>query len=405
MADDALVWLSQVCPWQATVWQRALASQQVAVQWQAEGTWQRSWSEMPRLWLLDVAATGEEVAVCCQWWRTHCPQVPLGLIDSRQSEVTAAQHSEVQRWGALGLLPGFDRAHITRSVAANLRQVLAWLGLGDFDKARLVPVLVSLATLHAPLTQVQPVPEQSQTHAQPAPSPPVVPSSDPVVRRYRGAVVLPSGASPPTPVVKLRYRGAEVVPPHPSPPEPVVTPSSDLPIPPPPPPKRRALLGGRYQVLYPLGVGGFCQTLLALDVQRLGHPQCVVKQLRPSHSDPEYLAIARRLFHAEAETLERLGQHPQIPRLLAYFEQGGEFYLVQEYIHGALLDEILIPGQPLSEQAVVQLLWELLEILEFVHGQGVIHRDIKPTNIIRRQEDNKLLTLPPPKGGEFLRSP
>ena len=233
MADDALVWLTQVCPWQATVWQRALASQQVAVQWQAEGTWQRSWSEMPRLWLLDVAATGEEVAVCCQWWRTHCPQVPLGLIDSRQSEVTAAQHSEVQRWGALGLLPGFDRAHITRSVAANLRQVLAWLGLGDFDKARLVPVLVSLATLHAPLTQVQPVPEQSQTHAQPAPSPPVVPSSDPVVRRYRGAVVLPSGASPPTPVVKLRYRGAEVVPPHPSPPEPVVTPSSDLPIPPP----------------------------------------------------------------------------------------------------------------------------------------------------------------------------
>jgi uncharacterized protein YijF (DUF1287 family) len=65
MADDALVWLTQVCPWQATVWQRALASQQVAVQWQAEGTWQRSWSEMPRLWLLDVAATGEEVAVCC----------------------------------------------------------------------------------------------------------------------------------------------------------------------------------------------------------------------------------------------------------------------------------------------------------------------------------------------------
>ena len=140
-------------------------------------------------------------------------------------------------------------------------------------------------------------------------------------------------------------------------------------------------------------------------MQRPGHPQCVVKQLRPSHSDPEYLAIARRLFHAEAETLERLGQHPQIPRLLAYFEQGGEFYLVQEYIHGALLDEILIPGQPLSEQAVVQLLWELLEILEFVHGQGVIHRDIKPTNIIRRREDNKLLTLPPPKGGGFLRSP
>jgi serine/threonine protein kinase len=119
----------------------------------------------------------------------------------------------------------------------------------------------------------------------------------------------------------------------------------------------------------------------------------VVKQLRPSHEDAQHLAIARRLFRAEAETLEKLGQHPQIPRLLAYFEQGGDFYLVQEYIQGDLLHEKLIPGEALPEQDVVQLLWELLEILAFVHGQGVIHRDIKPTNIIRRREDNKLVLI------------
>ncbi|MEN9232677.1 MAG: hypothetical protein Q6K81_09260 [Gloeomargarita sp. DG02_5_bins_242] len=101
----------------------------------------------PRLWLLDVAVSDADVCTYCEWWRNHEPGVPLGLIDSRQKRVSEAQQFQVQQWGVLGLLPGFDREHLTRSVAANLRQVLTWLGAGDLDKARLVPVLVSLPQL------------------------------------------------------------------------------------------------------------------------------------------------------------------------------------------------------------------------------------------------------------------
>ena len=69
------------------------------------------------------------------------------------------------------------------------------------------------------------------------------------------------------------------------------------------------------------------------------------------------------------------------------------FILVQEFIEGHTLSEELIPGQRWSESQVIQLLQEVLGILEFVHHQGVIHRDIKPDNIIRRSSDHKLVLV------------
>ncbi|MEH1887959.1 MAG: serine/threonine protein kinase [Nostoc sp.] len=152
------------------------------------------------------------------------------------------------------------------------------------------------------------------------------------------------------------------------------------------------LLDHRYQVIRVLAMGGFGQTYIAQDTRRPGNPICVVKHLKPG-TDPRVFDTAKRLFHSEAETLEKLGNHDQIPRLLAYFDENQEFYLVQEYIEGHTLAEELIPGKHWSESQVVQLLQEVLEILEFVHRQGVIHRDIKPDNIIRRASDNKLVLV------------
>lgn len=152
------------------------------------------------------------------------------------------------------------------------------------------------------------------------------------------------------------------------------------------------LLDHRYQVIRVFAMGGFGQTYIAQDTRRPGNPICVVKHLKPG-TDPRVFDTAKRLFHSEAETLEKLGNHDQIPRLLAYFDENQEFYLVQEYIEGHTLAEELIPGKRWSESQVVQLLQEVLEILEFVHRQGVIHRDIKPDNIIRRASDNKLVLV------------
>ncbi|HBB31927.1 MAG TPA: serine/threonine protein kinase [Cyanobacteria bacterium UBA8803] len=153
------------------------------------------------------------------------------------------------------------------------------------------------------------------------------------------------------------------------------------------------LLDGRYHINQVLGAGGFGRTYIAQDTRRPGNPTCVVKQLKPANNDPGFLETARRLFNSEAETLEQLGNHDQIPRLLAYFEEDREFYLVQEFIEGHPLSQELLPGQRWDENRVIELLQEVLTILDFVHRHGVIHRDIKPDNLIRRHCDRKLVLV------------
>ncbi len=154
------------------------------------------------------------------------------------------------------------------------------------------------------------------------------------------------------------------------------------------------LLGGRYKINQVLGSGGFGCTYLAADTQRPGNPICVVKQLMPARRDTNFLQIARRLFNTEAEILEALGKHNQIPSLLAYFEDQHEFYLVQQYIQGATLSDELPPkSQKKGEKFVIKMLQEVLQILIFIHEHRVIHRDIKPSNIIRNKADNSLVLI------------
>ncbi|MBD2353255.1 tetratricopeptide repeat protein [Tolypothrix sp. FACHB-123] len=153
------------------------------------------------------------------------------------------------------------------------------------------------------------------------------------------------------------------------------------------------LLDGRYEIVQVLGGGAFGKTFLAKDLKRPTQPQCVVKQLSYSSQDPLALNAASRLFKKEAEILEKLGRHDQIPTLLAEFEQEKEFYLVQQLIDGHPLHQEIQPHQRWNEQQVLQLLTEVLPILVFVHGQGVIHRDIKPSNLMRRSADGKLVLI------------
>ena len=152
-------------------------------------------------------------------------------------------------------------------------------------------------------------------------------------------------------------------------------------------------LGGRYKIMSQLGAGGFGQTFLAQDLHLPGHPQCVVKQLKPQATDASSLETARRLFDIEAQVLYELGNHDQIPRLLAHFEDNQEFYLAQELIDGELLSQELAAAPPWSEGRVLAFLQDILQVLAFVHQKQVIHRDIKPSNLIRRREDGKIVLI------------
>ncbi|NEP89685.1 MAG: tetratricopeptide repeat protein [Okeania sp. SIO2C2] len=153
------------------------------------------------------------------------------------------------------------------------------------------------------------------------------------------------------------------------------------------------LLDGRYRVVQILSAGAFGQTYLAADTRRPGHPQCVVKQLRAPGNSYTIVRTAHRLFKQEAEILEKLGRHEQIPLLLAYFEENNQFYLVEEFIPGKPLNKEIIPGKPWQEKQVIKLLLEILEILVFVHENGVIHRDVNPSNLIRHQTNKKLVLI------------
>lgn len=153
------------------------------------------------------------------------------------------------------------------------------------------------------------------------------------------------------------------------------------------------ILRDRYQVIQPLGRGGFAKTYLAIDHDLPSRPRCVVKQLHPQNRKGQLGAKMLELFHREAENLHRLGQHAQIPTLFAHFEQEGYFYLVQEWIEGKTLSEELQDTGTFDESQIRDLLGQLLPVLDYIHGQQSIHRDIKPDNIMRRRRDGKLFLI------------
>jgi formylglycine-generating enzyme required for sulfatase activity len=152
----------------------------------------------------------------------------------------------------------------------------------------------------------------------------------------------------------------------------------------------KLLLGERYRAVKYISEGGFGRTFKAIDEHRLD-TICVIKQFLPQQQGSAAIAKATELFKQEAVRLQDLGKHSHIPDLLAFFEQDKRLYLVQEFIDGEdLLKELQQQGK-FSEKQIKQLLTELLPLLDFVHKKNVIHRDIKPDNIIRNQNGSLVL--------------
>ncbi|MEA5515299.1 serine/threonine-protein kinase [Nodularia sp. UHCC 0506] len=150
------------------------------------------------------------------------------------------------------------------------------------------------------------------------------------------------------------------------------------------------LLRNRFRVIRVLSdEGGFGRTYLSEDTDKLNE-RCVVKQLAPKFQGTWSQKKAVELFAQEAKRLQELGEHPQIPTLLAYFEQDNCLYLVQQFVNGQnLLNEL--QRRKLYKPGEIQaILLHLLPVIKFIHDRGVIHRDIKPENIIRRHGDGRL---------------
>ncbi|MBN3888206.1 MAG: protein kinase [Nostoc sp. JL31] len=151
-----------------------------------------------------------------------------------------------------------------------------------------------------------------------------------------------------------------------------------------------SLLRNRFRVIRVLSdEGGFGRTYLSEDVDKLNE-RCVIKQLAPKFQGTWSQKKAMELFAEEAQRLQDLGEHPQIPTLIAYFEQDGCLYLVQQFINGDNLLKELQQRKAYNARDIQSILLDLLPILKFIHDRKVIHRDIKPENIIRNKNDGRL---------------
>ncbi len=145
------------------------------------------------------------------------------------------------------------------------------------------------------------------------------------------------------------------------------------------------LVNNRYQIQDILGQGGFGRTYLAFDIERFDE-QCVLKEFVPTYTKRYAVQKARELFEREARILYKIN-HPQIPKFLAWFEEAESLFIVQEYISGetyfrVLSDRLTQQGFPFSQTEVSQWLQHLLPVLDYLHGHGIVHRDISPDNIM-----------------------
>jgi serine/threonine protein kinase len=153
------------------------------------------------------------------------------------------------------------------------------------------------------------------------------------------------------------------------------------------------ILAKRYVIQAILSRSSFGITYLARNIHLPGQPLCVIKKLAPKFSDPQLVTIARGQFELEALTLSRLGTHAQIPTLLDYFELGSDRYLVEEYIPGFVLAQSIQKQQPFTATQVENFLVQMLRLLEYIHSHHLIHRDLKPQNMILCQTDRRFVLL------------
>ncbi|MBR8826735.1 MAG: GUN4 domain-containing protein [Gomphosphaeria aponina SAG 52.96 = DSM 107014] len=152
----------------------------------------------------------------------------------------------------------------------------------------------------------------------------------------------------------------------------------------------KILLWDRYRAVHCIGAGGMGRTFLAVDQHRL-NSRCVIKQFIDLKQAGRQRDKLIKLFKQEAIRLDELGEHPQIPDLLAFKEQEGRLYLVQEFINGQDLLRELDKEGLFTEEKVIKILNDLLPVLEFIHKKNIIHRDIKPANIIRNEQGDLVL--------------
>jgi CheY-like chemotaxis protein/predicted Ser/Thr protein kinase len=138
------------------------------------------------------------------------------------------------------------------------------------------------------------------------------------------------------------------------------------------------LLGDRYEKVKKLGQGSFGEIWLVLDTEVLGPPRRYYVAKIP------FTKATNPYFRKEAAVCGKLAPHPGAVTLVDTVEEDGKFIIIQEYVEGRTLADLL--GEELPPALVESVILQLIDVVAQAHGQRIIHRDIKPNNIIVRPD-------------------
>ena len=148
-------------------------------------------------------------------------------------------------------------------------------------------------------------------------------------------------------------------------------------------------LQGRYRVELPLGQGGMGAVYRAVDTRL--NVLVALKEMFPQPDlDAATLAQLRQQFQQEALVLARL-QHPNLVRVTDFFEESGNAYLVMDFVSGHSLAQYIESWGAIPENQALAWAAELLDALAYCHSRGIIHRDVKPQNVIIRPDGHAVL--------------
>jgi serine/threonine protein kinase len=132
---------------------------------------------------------------------------------------------------------------------------------------------------------------------------------------------------------------------------------------------------GRFEVRQELGRGAQSTVYLGFDPQL--QREIAIKTVHFDRPDP----AQNQVLLAEARTVSKL-RHPNIVPIFEAGEEGGDLYLVFEYVPGKNLGEFLRDSGVLSPVKALGILQPILDAVSYAHAQGIVHRDLKPTNIL-----------------------
>ena len=152
----------------------------------------------------------------------------------------------------------------------------------------------------------------------------------------------------------------------------------------------KTLQGGKYSLDRELGQGGFGLTFKA--THHYLNQVVVIKTLNDSvRKQPNFQEFERK-FQDEARRLA-LCVHPNIVRVSDFFAEDGMPYMVMDYIPGLTLAEVVFPNHPLPEDVAIHYIRQIGSALEAVHQKGLLHRDVKPQNILLRDRTQEVVLI------------